>query len=869
MKKVLLLTSLAAIVLVAPNLGIAGEDKNENKIEIGDFEKDKKKKKGAEEPKKEEDKFGDLVKKCTKFDGLFTMYRDTVTGKTYIAIREDQLNKEYIYFNHIENAPPGTGYFKGSFGSSKVIRFAKNYEKLDIIQENTSFYFDPNNAISKAADANINEAILASEKIEVTSKEKKTYLIDADAIFLSEKFQLIKMPSSPGGPPGALGSLSASKSRVKRINNYEQNSEVLVDYVYENASPQMFLDAMTDPRNLTITYQHTILEMPKNDFVPRRDDPRIGYFSTQLNDMTSFEATPYRDMIHRWNLVKKDPSATLSEPVEPIVYWIENTTPVEMRPIIKEACERWNIAFEAAGFKNAVVCKEQPDDATWDAGDIRYNVLRWTSSSEPPFGGYGPSFVNPRTGEILGADIMLEWVAISNRVKFDNVFKSSMMLTDEKLEMMRAHQLRNPMFCSAAEMAAQQASFGVTAAQVLRMDQAAEKEIVRQMLYRLVLHEVGHTLGLTHNMRASTMQSVDDIKNVEKIAKEGLCNSVMEYPSFNYQQDPKQQGLYCDVNPGPYDKWVIEYGYSPANDDPYMEEFRLKKITDRSIDKRLAYGNDADDMRSSGRGIDPDVNIYDLSSDPVRYAAERCDLVNSMMPGLVLKFQKNNQSYQELLQSYLVTTSEYGIQLRLMTRWVGGVHYDRSYFGQSTDVKPLTPVEEAKQKQAMDALTKYAFAPNAFDAWNSTSNYLLAQRRGFDHFSENDDPNIHDRILGMQAECLNHLLHPNVLMRIVDSKMYGNTYTLDKVMTDLTNAIFQADAKTAVNTIRQNLQVEYVERLIKMIGEKSTHNNVVKGMVYAELKRISQLEATGVSPDALTKAHRAHIIQLIETALED
>jgi len=249
----------------------------------------------------------------------------------------------------------------------------------------------------------------------------------------------------------------------------------------------------------------------------------------------------------------------------------------------------------------------------------------------------------------------LNGLLILNRVKFDNVFKNPTMLTDEKLEMMREHQMRNPMFCSAAEMAAQQASFGVTAAQVLRMDQAAE-DIVRQMIYRLVLHEVGHTLGLTHNMRASTMQSVDDIKNVEKIAKEGLCNSVMEYPSFNYQQDPKQQGLYCDANPGPDDKWVIEYGYSTASADPYMEEFRLKKITDRSIDKRLAYGNDADDMRSSGRGIDPDVNIYDLLSDPARYAADRCDLVNSMMPGMVLKFQKNNQSYQELLQSYLVTT---------------------------------------------------------------------------------------------------------------------------------------------------------------------------------------------------------------------
>ena len=162
--------------------------------------------------------------------------------------------------------------------------------------------------------------------------------------------------------------------------------------------------------------------MPDNDFQPRFDDPRVGFFGQTINDMTSTSATPYRDLINRWHLVKKDPAAELSEPVQPIVYWIENSTPTEFRSTIKEAVESWNLAFEKAGFKNAVVVKMQPDDATWDAGDIRYNVLRWTSSPRPPFGGYGPSFTNPRTGQILGADIMLEWVFVTNRIQQDKLF---------------------------------------------------------------------------------------------------------------------------------------------------------------------------------------------------------------------------------------------------------------------------------------------------------------------------------------------------------------------------------------------------------------------------------------------------------------
>ncbi len=825
----------------------------------------KKKKKGNVEEKKEEDKYADLIKKCKKYEGLFTLYQDTVTGKSYLEVRQDQLNKEFIYFNHIENAPAGTGYFRGSFGESKIITFSKHFERLEVTQSNTDYYFDASNAISKAASANINEPLLASEKIEVTSKDGSKMIIDGDAIFLSEKFELIKFPTPPGAPASLLGSLSSTKTSIEKINNYEKNTELLVSYVYDNSSPMREAPGITDPRYVTVVMQHSLIEVPVNNYQPRRDDPRIGYFSNQVTDMTSFSVTPYHDVIRRWNLEKKDPSQAISDPVEPITYWMENTTPVEYRDIIREACERWNIAFEKAGFSNAVVCKMQPDDATWDAGDIRYNVIRWTSSPVPPFGGYGPSFANPRTGQILGADIMLEWVAISNRVQFDDVFKSSMLMTDEKLKMMEENGIRNPFFCAASTISAQQTEFGLAAAEVLSTSESAKKEIVRQMLYRLVLHEVGHTLGLTHNMRASTMQSVQDIKNKKKIEVEGLCNSVMEYPAFNYQLKEDEQSLYCDVNPGPYDLWVIEYGYSPALSDPMVEELRLKKISDRSIDPRLAYGNDADDMRMTGRGIDPDVNIYDLSSDPVAYASERCDLVLSMLPQLKDKFTNSNESYQGLMRAYLLATGEYGGQLRIMTRQIGGVHYDRSFFGQGTEKLPLTPVAEEKQVAAMKALGKYAFAPNAFQGHEDMYRYMLAQRRGF---SGSSDPKIHDRALEMQQECLNHLLHPAVLNRVVDSQEYGNTYTLDKVLTDLTNAIFKEDLNGNVNTIRQNLQIAYTKKLIGVLDEKLGHQNVVRSMVLSEIKRIDQSMNTSIG-DTLTKAHRNHIKMLIKKALEN
>ncbi len=818
--------------------------------------KDKKKPAEQASPKKEEDKYADITKKCRKIDGLFTLYRDTTTGKVYLEINQSQVNQEFIYFSHIVDAPAEAGYFRGSYGDSKVVKVEKWFDKLAIVQQNTNFYYDPQSPLSKANKANINDPVLCAEKIEATSKDKSKYLIDGDALFLSEKMQLVKFPSDPGSP-SVLGNLSSSKTHITQINSYPENTEIKVDYVYENSSPKINSESLADSRNVSIKYQHSLLSLPASGFQSRADDPRVGYFSTQVDDMTSYETINYRDVIHKWRLEKKDPTLAISEPVKPITYWIENTTPMEWRPIIKEACERWNAAFEKAGFKNAVVCLEQPEDATWDAGDIRYNVLRWTSTPAPPFGGYGPSFVDPRTGEILGADIMLELVAIINRVNAEKFFKG-----DGFSENPFGPNNRNPFLCAANGMSNHQMALGSTIADAFGMGDAMKKEVARQLMYRLILHEVGHTLGLTHNMRASTLQSFKDIKNLEKIKKEGLANSIMEYPAFNYQLNEKEQAAYCDVNIGPYDFWVIEYGYSPTLSDEDSEKARLKKITDRSTEHQLAYGNDADDMRSPGRGIDPDVNIFDLSSDPVAYASDRCEMVNALMPKLKDKLIQDNESYQELVQAFGTVAGEYATQVSIMTRQMAGVQYNRAFKGQPGAVQPLTPVSLEKQKEAMNALSKYAFAPNAFDQWSSVYAHLLKQRRGFAHFSDNDDPNIHSRVLYIQKGTLSHLLHPVVLERFSDVALYGNKYSIDAYLNDLTASIFTADLTGNVNTFRQNLQVDYTERLIKALEPKSTYDNVAQGMINQTLNNIDNMMKSAAG-DALTKAHRAHVRQII------
>jgi hypothetical protein len=831
------------------------------------FKRKKKTEQSEDDTKKKSDfkKISAVTKGAEVFEGLFDMYRDTITGESWMAIPIEAFSSEYIYFSQVEDGVLQTGNFRGSYGGSKVISFRRAYNSIEIIGENTSYYFDPESPLSRAEDANINSPILASLKIIAVDKSDSVFLVSADDLFKSEKINMVKPPTRHGGK-SALGKLSKEKTHITAFNNYPENLEVIVDYVYESSNPSVHATALTDSRYITVGYRHAILQMPDDGFSPRKDDSRIGFFMTQVNDMTSTSSTPWNDMIHRWRLVKKDPTAELSEPVEPITWWIENTTPYEFREYIKTGVEKWNLAFEKIGFKNAIVVKTQPDDADWDAGDIRYNVLRWTSSPTTPFSGYGPSFVNPRTGEILGADVMLEFAGMAGRLWKSGVFAEEGMDVSELSSREKAAEMMHR--CDAGSAMARNTLFSLSAMKIMDFDEEEHQEFVRQTLHRLCLHEVGHTLGLSHNMHASTMLTPDELKDPSVVAVNGMCNSVMEYPAINFARNPQDQTLYYDDSPGPYDYWVIEYAYSEPVEDSEAEDLRLESILSKSVSELLSFGNDADDMRGTGRGINPDVNIYDLSNDPVAYASERCELVNDLLPELVDKYASDASSYHEVRRAYFTLTGEYSIQLRVMTRQIAGVRYNRAGPENIGNNKPYTPVSKEDQKAAMTALSLYAFSPHAFDAASSSYAYLQAQRRGFGFFGRNEDPKIHSRVLGAQVQSLAHLLHPSVLQRLTDTGQYGNEYDVATYMNDLTDAMFKADLKKSVNTFRQQLQVKYVEMLISSIGVKSRTDYVSRGVIISQLNRIYRQQIDGRSPNSLTRAHRAHINHIIDRAFE-
>ena len=796
--------------------------------------------------------------------GLFTLYRDPDNGSVFFEISDDQFDKEYIYSAYSENGVAQAGLFRGNYRDQAVFKLHKYYDRIEFIEENTHFYFDPDSALSRASEANISNALLASVKIDATSEDGQRYLINMDTVLLKEALHQVNFladPDEPAHKQFSLGRLSEEKTRYDDLKVYPENIDIRVIYAYENDEPYVSGgDEITDPRSILVKLQHTFLEMPENSYRPRFDDARVGYFRDQITDLTSHSITPYRDLVNRWHLEKKDPSLAISEPIEPIVWWLENTTPDTYRESVRQGVLAWNEAFEKAGFKNAIVVKDQPIDATWNAGDVRYNVIRWTSSPNPPFGGYGPSFTNPRTGQILGADIMLEDIYVSNRVRSESIFRSN----ESSITSVNQRGLSARHCLASFNIAHGNALARVSAA--LASDKAVMGRMVHESLYELTLHEVGHTLGLNHNMRGSQLVGNDKIHDAKQ-TKGIISASVMDYSAVNLAPPGREQGDFYTTRPGPYDVWAIQFGY-----DPDLEGDRRKSHLARSAEPQLAFGNDADDMRSVGRAIDPLVNINDMSSDAIGYASGRFALLNQSLATLREKMTRPDQSWAELRNAYKVIASEHQRQARVVSRYIGGIYIDRTLPTANTETPvPYTPVPETRQSEAMDVLHESVFGVNAFQLPDELVSHLAMQRRGFDHWGETEDPKIHARALQTQQDVLNHLLHPVVMARITDTGLYGNTYSLESVLSDLTQAIFEDDLREDTNSFRQNLQIEYVDRLLSIVavGEENPYDYRSRSAALIEIERIETwMNRYSGSGNPATKASRNYVNHLIRRGLE-
>ena len=721
-------------------------------------------------------------------DGFLKIYSNDDGSSYFLKLDEEDLNKQFLYFSYVMNAPQGSTLTGGLPSDGKVLEF-RNFksENIGLYQINTSYIKgDETNNIAKSTITNITEAFV--EVFKPAARTDKSVLINVNSILLSEKMDSISYVPSEYREYISVnyGMPDESKTFVKNVFNNETNTAFEVTFAFENLMPNpdaFSVSAVTDPRYLSVTGRHIFIKMPDDRFEPRVNDHRIGYFVNKSTDLTSYDNFPNFALINKWRLIKKNPDAEMSEPEEPIVFWVENTTPKEIIPAVVAGIENWNIAFEEAGFINAVVAKIQPEDAEWDAADYDYNVVRWSSEPDGNLLGIGPSVTNPLTGEIISGDVVNKLLAIKLGYNYRKLY-------------------------------------GYT----------EDNDPLMQYITNLTLHEVGHVLGLRHNFRGSYLYSPTEIHD-KTITGNTLMSSVMDYDPINIAPEGTEQGIYFSTVPGIYDKWAIKFGYTPDLSDEERTE-----LLRQSVKRELTFGTDDDAMSYPGNNIDPRTKRYDMSNDPIAYAEDIVKIVDQKINALPEIFS-DEEGFNNYTNSFYRLFRTKGRFLETVAQQIGGVYINKIASSQNEFVS-LEPVPYEKQKQAFELLKKEVFSNGAMNYDPKILANLVFERDSVSYyasFGDNNDPDFHEIVLASQSNILRNILHPAVMKRLVNSSLYGNEYLPDEVLNDLNSAIFISNEKP--DTFKKNLQSTYVDFLIEGFNEGS-YDEVSKAAIFSTLKNI-------------------------------
>ena len=716
-------------------------------------------------------------------EGYLKVYTDEDNVNYFLKLDDADLDKQFLYFAYIMNAPQGSTLTGGLPSDGKVLEF-RSFQKdnIGLYQINTSYINGDDNNIGRSTITNITEAFI--EKFKPIARSEDSVLISVNKFLMSEKIEAISYVPSEYREYISVdyGRPDPSKTFINNVLNNKTNTAVEVTFGYVNKMPNSdaySVSAVTDPRYLSITGRHIFIKMPDDEFEPRVNDHRVGYFVNKSTDLTSYENFPNFALINKWRLIKKDPEAQLSEPVEPIVYWVENTTPEEIIPAVVAGIENWNIAFEEAGFKNAIVAKIQPKDAEWDAADYDYNVIRWSSEPDGNLLGIGPSVTNPLTGEIISADVVNKLLAVKIGYNYRKLYGYS-----------------------------------------------KDNDPLMQYITNLTLHEVGHTLGLRHNFRGSYKYSPTEIHDKE-LTGNTIMNSVMDYDPINVAPKGTKQGIFFSTVPGEYDKWAIKFGYTPGLTD---EDRRLMLLD--SVKPELSFGTDDEAMSYPGNNIDPRTKRYDMSNDPITYATDIINIVDEKINELPVIFS-DEESFNNYTNAFFRFFRTKGRFLETVAQQIGGVYVNKISSTQD-DRTILEAVSYDKQKQAMALLADKVFANGSMN-YDSKILANLMYERGTRSSSGNNDPDFHALVLSSQSNILRNILHPEVMKRLVNSSLYGNTYMPAEVLSDLNEAIFVS--RETPDTFKRNLQATYVDLLIEGF-KNGNYDNVSKAEIFQAINEI-------------------------------
>jgi hypothetical protein len=765
-------------------------------------------------------------------EGLFTVHK--VDDSYFFEIPDSLYNVDMLLVTRIGRVPSGFGGFivSGSKVSEQVLHWERRGDRVLLRKVSFNQVAEDSLPISDSVVRNNFAPILEAFDIEAIGPDENTVVIDVTDFYSGDTPALSGL-SAAQRKTYEVRSLDTDRSFINYVRSYPQNVDVRHTLTFAASAPPADVNAAT----ISMEMHQSMVLLPENPMMPRLGDDRVGYFSISqvnfgLDELKAAEQT----FIRRWRLEPSDPEAyargEVVDPVTPIVYYIDLATPDRWRPHVRQGVEDWQAAFETAGFSNAIVARDPPtpeEDPDWSAEDARYSVVRWAASMVR--NAMGPSVSDPRTGEIIESDIV--W--------FHNHLRSY------RNRLMLETGASNP------------------AARSLDMPDELMGETVRQV----IAHEIGHAIGLPHNMIGSSSYPTESLRDPEFARRMGVSPSVMDYARQNYVAQPGDGLKPTDYirKIGPYDHYAVNWGYRviPKAKSPDDEKATLDEwIAEHADDPMYRFG--------SSTGWNPDAQTEDMGNDPVKSSGYGVANLKRVVPNLVEWTKTSGANFDDLEELYGELVGQWSRYIGHVITLVGGRYQNAKSTDQGEPI--YTPVTREDQEQAVRFVVDEAFES---PTWLADREIL----RRIEHAGALE------RVRGRQVRFLNQMLDPQRMQRVIESEVFDpDPYLLIEYLADLRAGVFsELEDGSDIDTYRRNLQRAYVERLEYLMTEEpaaprqgagnvtrvDVSQSDIRPLARAQLQSIqeaAELAATGAG-DEMTRAHMVDLAARARTILEN
>jgi hypothetical protein len=787
-----------------------------------------------------------FTKGATITSGLFPIIEKD--GSYYLEVQKSQLGADFI-----ETSIPSSGL--GGFGPApgepyvapaRVMRFERYGNSIVLRWPNTFARVNPNSPESAGTHENLPDSVIVLTP--VVAQDDKRVVISLSP-FLGD---IADLSSDLGGIFGFLlptraPHLDPSKSFFLSAKAFPKNDVLTVDQTW---SGPFGLDNAPDSRNVEVKMTYNLIEAPNDGYMPRFEDPRVGYFSQPLlNFMTDNEVRRDIHYITRWNFGPRTSSAP-APATNPIVFYLSNDIPVQYRDTVRAALLTWNNAYAKIGILDAIKVEQQPDDPSWDPDDIRHNMIRWIDTSRPEYGAEALLVTDPRTGEELNVGVNFDAVeGIGGRLTYKYVIAPARGLADSAT-----------------------------------LEKAYDEDLIRSV----ILHESGHDFGLQHNFIGELAYTAQDVQSKSFTQRYGIATSVMEYNPTNIWPKGTPQGDYNQTVLGPYDYYAIKYGYGyiPNAATPEQELPTLHAWASRWADPKYRFASDEDaDTFSFGHAIDPRVVQYVLTNKPLQWCAGQMTMLHGILNDVNARFPEPGMPYDEARAAFL-TPLRLDLRCAAMpAHWIGGEYLSRARKGDPGAGPPLQPVSLSDERAAWEQLSNGLFAdepwrfnPQVLATLTYSEVSSLSEDASWSYSpAPRHDVSIAATVGSAQEAVLRELFSPLRLQRLDDlSSKYGPGKTMS--MTDLfdwsRDSIYGSIASGAVakeGLIRRNLQVSYAQLLAEMVtlpfsGMPSDATALAR-VSLEDLRHDTTVALQRSGVDELTRGHLEELQTIADRAL--